>query len=222
MTSALAASVRARHRARASDSAARDTRASTRSPPAGDGIRNLAASSPSSGGPGPSNSVRIETGTIDVETTGDAGGESGCRLQPRQRLFDHDGRLPAAGAMGIDDGFHADQPRSERAGRNKQRGRAADTFLRQIEHPPGPGERPASRIVDGDAGASGLVGRQHIGEDIEQLCRRCRIALRELDGGADAITRAAIAPRASALPSNWRRNSVSTRASARRRSIRTG
>ena len=89
--------------------------------------------------------------------------------------------MPASGTPGIGHGFDTDQPWPERAGRHKQRRRAAQTFLCQIEHPPGPRKRPASRVVDGDPRTPGLVGRQHLGEDIEQLCRRCRVALRELN-----------------------------------------
>ena len=150
-TRTLAAHVCVRHRERASARAVRETCASTSSPPVGDGIRKTPSSLPvCPSAPGPSNSVRMATGTSDVETM--AADSPGVGSSPASDCSTT--TVASRGELGrlesTTGSTRMSRGPSAPGATNTAAGPLTRSFPRS-DHPAGPCQRPAGGVVDGDS-----------------------------------------------------------------------
>ncbi len=97
-----------------------------------------------------------------MKRVADAGGFLG---RAERLLHDHGGHAGADAGDRLD----ANEARAERAGRDQERRGRLHALGRQIGHAAGPRERRSGRVVDRDAGAAGIVGRQRRRGKIEEV-----------------------------------------------------
>src|SRR6185295_4402374 len=93
-------------------------------------------------------------------------GETRRAARGAERLLDDDGGDADAAAG---DRLDPDETRAERPRSHDQRPGTDHDFLTKIGGAPGPGERRAERVVNGDPGAPRLVVRHGGRDDVEQM-----------------------------------------------------